>query len=454
MPFFEEFLIYLFIAVLVFPALMVIFEAEFTHPAWLIKMGIGSERSEPATLSSQFTVPIFPTYRGKSILETRMTDKTKAETAIKAIYKQAGLKTPHIIWTQSPLANVFAKAAIDYFSEDQILMPWRIRYRAHCDHNDDIRAQAWQSVRKAGCNVGDRGTGDEAWCDNKLYEDRDDICWGHIPTAIKYELPNGLDRMSRNNAWFDIAEIVNDRSQGDWLVDLWARFRFASLYPKPREYKGGSRSMHIQLSDFKDILRHQKNLNCLPAQVPDTDHHHFSYPTDMRSDFQALRDAAGWVMPYTHICFVSQRPNHLELDENERLHCETGPAMVYSDGFMVHAWHGTVFPEEWAKTKPTAHDALYWRNIEQRRVACEILGWEAILGELDCVSLDKDEDPEIGELVSVKMPGTAEDKFLRVTCGTGRKFSLPVPSELITARQANAWTWGLSPDQYNPEVRT
>ena len=23
-----------------------------------------------------------------------------------------------------------------------------------------------------------------------------------------------------------------------------------------------------------------------------------------------------------------------------------------------------------------------------------------------------------------------------------------------TARQANAWTWGLSPDQYNSEVRT
>ena len=83
-----------------------------------------------------------------------------------------------------------------------------------------------------------------------------------------------------------------------------------------------------------------------------------------------------------------------------------------------------------------------------------MLGWETILGELDCVSLDKDKNPEIGELVSVKIPGIGEDKFLRVTCGTGRNFTLPVPPDMTTARQANAWTWGLSADQYNPEIRT
>ena len=450
---FEELPIFIFAGLCGLAAMFYI-DAE-TCTTFLLKLiGHQEDAAHTGNPSSQFTIPIFPTYSGKSILETRTTDKEKAEASIKAIYKDAGLKVPIIIWTQSPLANVFAKTAIDYFSEEKFLMPWGFRYRNQSDHNDQIRVQAWKSIREAGWNMGGPGTGAEALCGVKLYEDRDDICWGHIPPAVVYKLPNGLEHMSQNNAWFDIGDIVNNRARGDWLVDLWARFKFASLYPNPREYKGGSRSMTMRLIRYKDMLRHQKNLNCLPQQVPDDFDTKYSYSSDMRSDFQTLRDTAGWVMPYTHICFVSERPQHLELDENERLHCETGPAMVYPDGFSVHAWHGTVFPEDWIKTKPTASEALYWRNIEQRRVACEMLGWETILGELDCVSLDKDKDPEIGELVSVQIPGIGEDKFLRVRCGTGRNFALPVPPEMTTARQANAWTWGLSADQYKPEVRT
>ena len=45
-------------------------------------------------------------------------------------------------------------------------------------------------------------------------------------------------------------------------------------------------------------------------------------------------------------------------------------------------------------------------------------------------------------------------RFLRVRCGTGRSFVLPVPREVHTARQANAWTYGLSESEYAPEVRT
>ena len=45
-----------------------------------------------------------------------------------------------------------------------------------------------------------------------------------------------------------------------------------------------------------------------------------------------------------------------------------------------------------------------WPNIEQRRAACEIVGWNRILAELDAKSLDKHPDPQIGELVEVSLP--------------------------------------------------
>ena len=83
-----------------------------------------------------------------------------------------------------------------------------------------------------------------------------------------------------------------------------------------------------------------------------------------------------------------------------------------------------------------------------------MVGWETILNKLDAVTINKDRDPEIGELVCVDIPGIGEEKFLRVNCGTGRQFALPVPPKMKTALEANAWTWGLSPHQYKPEVRT
>ena len=83
-------------------------------------------------------------------------------------------------------------------------------------------------------------------------------------------------------------------------------------------------------------------------------------------------------------------------------------------------------PETWI-TDPkslTAKVALTWLNIEQRRAACEILGWESVLSELKGNTIDKDEDPMIGELVEVTIPDVGKEKFLRVLCGTGRKFAL------------------------------
>jgi hypothetical protein len=104
----------------------------------------------------------------------------------------------------------------------------------------------------------------------------------------------------------------------------------------------------------------------------------------------------------------------------------------------------------------TAKIALTWENIEQRRAACEILGWISIVNDLDGIVIDRDDDPEIGELIEVNIPEIGNEKFLVVRCGTGRTFALPVPPNMKTALQANSWTFGI--DNVNeflkPEIRT
>ena len=118
---------------------------------------------------------------------------------------------------------------------------------------------------------------------------------------------------------------------------------------------------------------------------------------------------------------------------------------MYPDGWGIYAVHGTRIPETWI-TDPkslTPKIALTWPNVEQRRAACEILGWENILRELKAKTIDCDEDPMIGELVEVNIPDVGKEKFLRVVCGTGRKFALPMPPHVKTALEGNAWSYAV-----------
>ena len=396
--------------------------------------------------------------RTDDLFHTSQTDKPKAEAAIHAIYKEEGLEPPLIIWTQSPLGNIFAKAAVDYLSNKNLRVACGFDLEKASSYrdalNNEIRALAWQSVCSAGWKIGGMGTGERAWESLRLYEGREDIYWGDIPKAVTFREESGLVNMLEDGPWFTLAKTIEERTNNDWLVMLLLRYNYSKTHPQPLPYSFLKRRASWWFFEAKFMFRHQKNLNALSALVGDIPKSRTARPVGLRHNIKALRNSAGWVMPYENICFVSERAVNLKLDEAERLHCETGPAMSYRDGFGIYAWHGTIYDEAWAKTKPTAQRALTHPSTELRRVACEMLGWDKILSTLNAVTIDKDIDPEIGELVKVVIPDNGDGYFLRVRCGTGRTFALPVPPEMKTARQANAWTWGLEPDQYRPEVRT
>ena len=162
--------------------------------------------------------------------------------------------------------------------------------------------------------------------------------------------------------------------------------------------------------------------------------------------YQAWEDCAkhgGFRIMHNEFCIVSDFPQYIKLDDQRRPHCETGPSHRWRDGWSIYSWHGVQVPREWIEERHilTAEIALKWENIEQRRAACEIIGWNRILSELNAKTINKDEDPMIGELVEVNLPDAGKELFLKVLCGTGRVFAIPVPKEMKTALQANAWTY-------------
>lgn len=176
-------------------------------------------------------------------------------------------------------------------------------------------------------------------------------------------------------------------------------------------------------------------------------------------NFLDATESCGFYWTLSGICFASERPSQINLDDRGRLHSETGMSISYDgSGWGFYHWHGTKVPAEWitdrASLKPAV--ALKQDNVELRRAACEIIGWAKILKELKAKTIDEDADPEIGKLVEVKLPGlTTPSKFLMVRCGTKREFAMGIPPNINKAVDAQAWMVGLDPKDYEiPEVRT
>jgi len=168
-----------------------------------------------------------------------------------------------------------------------------------------------------------------------------------------------------------------------------------------------------------------------------------------------LSKSCGWWAPYENAVFLQHRHSILNLDAEGRLHCETGKAIEYRDGWGFSAWHGITIPDEWLTNPPKPADAIRWENIEQRRAAIEIIGWEEILALLNTKVINTNNNPQIGQLLEADLPDSGPERFLRVTCGTSRKFVIPVPKHMETAQEANLWTYGLEDrKEHLPEVRT
>jgi hypothetical protein len=186
--------------------------------------------------------------------------------------------------------------------------------------------------------------------------------------------------------------------------------------------------------------------------------------TELNARATIAREVWHW-WPFRDACIISERPSRLVLDDQARMHNPAGPAVVYRDGWSAYAVRGTVIPSEWIKnTKDIpVETALTWPNVEQRRIAAELIGWAKVIDRLNPVIVDQNVNPQIGTLLSVTMPADpaapwqqpAQQLFLRVRCGTNREFVLPVPREMRTALQANAWTYDVSEEELlKLEVRT
>jgi hypothetical protein len=190
-----------------------------------------------------------------------------------------------------------------------------------------------------------------------------------------------------------------------------------------------------------------------------------------------LLKACGWIWIYKHHVLISARPSICSLNEEGALHSLSRAALEYPDGLKVFAIDGVRVPD-YVITDPKK--ITKWRinkegNVEVRRVMMdryklgeEVHGVGAYVRDSNARRLDHDE--KFGTLWNLPNGEVHADRWvtretedivmLEVVNSTPepdghfKHYMLRVPPNVRSSREASAWTFGMSADEYDPQIET
>jgi hypothetical protein len=172
---------------------------------------------------------------------------------------------------------------------------------------------------------------------------------------------------------------------------------------------------------------------------------------------QIIARSAGWWWPFTTFAVLTEHPVVLLRDPQNRLHCETGPAIAWPDGWGIHAWHGTRVPSDLLDPGWSVSRILRESNAEIRRCAIERMGWDVFIREAGLKLVAECADPGNAPhcIGLYDLPSELENLYAEpariLLCVNGtverggerRRFGLPVPAHHTdpVAAAADLYDW-------------
>ncbi len=161
----------------------------------------------------------------------------------------------------------------------------------------------------------------------------------------------------------------------------------------------------------------------------------------------------GWIIPHARVCWLVERHHILRTDDRGRLHSANGPAIAFADGWAYYAWKGVALPA-WMIERPQEITAARVDREHEpvvRRCMIDIMTPERFIREGDAVAVAED---DTGILWTKSW--TTWDSWAAVQVrngspepdGTYKQYFLQVPPTVQSARQAVAWTYGLTELEY------
>jgi len=138
----------------------------------------------------------------------------------------------------------------------------------------------------------------------------------------------------------------------------------------------------------------------------------------------------------------------LSMDDEGRAHAAGGPAVLWENGEMAYAWHGTWISKRMAEDAKsyTKEDYAAITDTEVRRAFGEIVGWDHVVNLLGAVTVNVWTDPSTSltyELLKSAIAGV-DLKWLRkqspkLQTGEQPLYIEPVHEDLRTAQAARKW---------------
>ncbi|MFG1876242.1 DUF6745 domain-containing protein [Sphaerisporangium sp. NPDC049003] len=284
----------------------------------------------------------------RSGLSTDPPDRGAAEQAVREAYAAASLEPPRrVVWAGSPAGCLRACVDDETIDQPRLTPAPELESRLRGELRRRYRSHPWSELedRLEGRLRGELGTG--LW----------DELRSEISSRIREPLLNQLRVQLRGHVLSRLGHRLPSVLYGclSGVQDIWRDAYWMALYTCALRIAG---------------MRPDERLETL---VRATRH-------------------LGWWIPSGEAVIVSERPAVLHRDELSRLHCATGPALSWPDGYALHAWHGTPVPA-WVVEDPTPEAIKAEADPETRRCAIESFGWERYITEAGMPLVTETEDP-------------------------------------------------------------
>lgn len=342
-------------------------------------------------------------------------DKDQVEFSIRQIYKESGRAAPKITWFANP--RELLKAA-GLHSADEVFRVAQIEDK--CGKN--IRQILESSVSSEDFN------------------DAFTMLWDTLPSreiqSLSWQVSADLSRPPRWTQEIDQSKPI------DWSLAFVMRAQ-PEESPTTHELEWASASL-IRLAiaqvacEFFEVRVYEAEKSNLETLL-------------------TLARGAHTYICFENECMLSEQPLELHFDEQFRTHHPTGPAIVYADDMKIFCWRGTRVPESAITCNTSLHVIDAEPNIEIRRILIERYGVQDFL--LD-TGVEIRQHDKFGSLYVKEVWGDEDIVMVHITNSTPepdgqyRTYFLRVPPTIRTAREAVAWTFGMTAEEYDPIVES
>jgi len=351
---------------------------------------------------------LLPAYRGQRIRAGPIPgDRDIAESAVAAIYAAVGLPPPgRIVWRPSPLS---------------LARDWL------CDSGSG-RVGAGANLRGAFMRMLDGAR-------NSIFDAVSASVWREVEDGTTNAAASVCALGVRNSVI-----VAVDQMKLEWLSRL--KYWFDNTLRRT-SFRDSGWTLLDSLDNHMSVYRFLGEVVGLSEQVRELE------------PLWRLSMSTGWIVPHERVCWLSELPVALTTDLSGRLHCGSAAALRWADGASSYCWKGIEIPD-WIVNQPnrlTVRTIDCQRNPWVRRCMIEIMTPQRYVEEGGATCVDQD---ATGKLWRRQWWGPFDDIWAAVEVqngtpepdGTYKRYFLQVPANFRSARDAVAWTYGMTASQY------